>query len=167
VSALPQQYRSLSRFERIRFPMAVDLILTILHHLLVFSLVAALAAELAAVRPNMNGEQIRHLGILDSAYGAIAGLIVVVGFGRVFFGAKGPDYFIANPIFWAKIGCFVLVGIISVPPTVRILGWRRNLRADPSFTAPPAEAKAVRRFMIAEALLIPFILIFAAMMVRG
>jgi uncharacterized membrane protein len=50
---------------------------------------------------------------------------------------------------------------------VRILGWRRNLRADPSFTAPPAEAVAVRRFMIAEALLIPFILIFAAMMVRG
>jgi len=147
--------------------MDVDLILTILHHLLVFSLVGVLAAELAAVRPNMNAEQIRHLGILDTAYGAIAGLIVVVGFGRVFFGAKGPDYFIANPIFWAKVGCFVLVGIISVPPTVRILGWRRSLRADPSFTAPPAEAAAVRRFMIGEALLIPFILIFAAMMVRG
>ena len=147
--------------------MDVDLLLAILHHLLVFSLVGALAAELAAVRPNMNAEQIRHLGILDTAYGAIAGLIVVVGFGRVFFGAKGPDYFISNPIFWAKVGCFILVGIISVPPTVRILGWRRSLRADPGFIAPPIEAAAVRRFMIGEAVLIPFILVFAAMMVRG
>jgi len=147
--------------------MLVDLILTILHHLLVFSLVGCLAAELAAVRPGMKAEQIRHLGILDSAYGAIAGLIVVIGFGRVFFGAKGSDYFIANPIFWAKIGCFVLVGILSVPPTVRILGWRRSVRADSGFTAPAAEVASVRRFMIAEAALLPFILVFAAMMVRG
>ncbi len=147
--------------------MLVDLILTILHHLLVFSLVGCLAAELAAVRPKMTREQISHLGILDTAYGAIAGLIVVVGFGRVFFGAKGPDYFIANPIFWAKIGCFVLVGIISVPPTVRIIGWRRSLRADAGFVVPADEVASVRRFMISEALLIPLILIFAAMMVRG
>jgi putative membrane protein len=147
--------------------MTVDLILTILHHLLVFSLVGALAAEIAAVRPNMNAEQIRHLGILDTAYGAIAGLIVVVGFARVFFGAKGPDYFIANPIFWAKVGCFVLIGIVSVPPTVRILGWRRSARTDPRFAAPAAEVAAVRRFMLGEAALLPFILVFAAMMVRG
>ena len=147
--------------------MLVDLILTILHHLLVFSLVGCLAAELAAVRPGMKAEQIRHLGILDSAYGAIAGLIVVIGFGRVFFGAKGSDYFIANPIFWAKIGCFVLVGILSVPPTVRILGWRRSARADSGFTAPAGEVASVRNFMIAEAALLPFILVFAAMMVRG
>jgi putative membrane protein len=145
----------------------LDLILTIFHHLLVFSLVGCLAAEIAAVRPHMNAEQIRHLGILDTAYGVIAGLIIVVGFGRVFYGAKGPDYFIANPIFWAKIGCFVLVGIISVPPTVRILGWRRSVRANGGFTAPPDEVASVRRFMIGEALLLPLILIFAAMMVRG
>ena len=147
--------------------MDVDLILSILHHILVFTLVGALAAEIAAVRPNMNAEQIRHLGILDTAYGALAGLIVVVGFGRVFYGAKPPDLFLSNPFFWAKVGCFILVGIISVLPTVRILGWRRSLRADPGFTAPPAEAEAVRRFMVIEALLIPLILVFAAMMVRG
>ncbi len=73
---------------------------------------------------------------------------------------------------WSAVKIFripgiILVGIISVPPTVRILGWRRSLRADPGFTAPLAEAAAVRRFMLIEAALIPFILIFAAMMVRG
>lgn len=147
--------------------MDVDLILTILHHILVFTLVGALAAEIAAVRPNMNAEQISHLGILDTALGIVAGLIVVIGFGRVFYGAKGPDYFLSNWVFWAKITCFILVGIISIAPTIRIIGWRRRVRSDPGFRAPPAEAEAVRRFMLIEAALIPLILIFAAMMVRG
>ncbi len=147
--------------------MDVDLLLTIGHHILVFSLVGVLAAEVAAVRPNMNAGQIAHLDILDTAYGAIAALVIVVGFGRVFYGAKGPDFFLANWVFWAKVGCFMLIALLSVVPTVRVLGWRRRIKADPAFTVPPAEAESVRRFMIGEALLLPLILIFAAMMVRG
>jgi uncharacterized membrane protein len=50
---------------------------------------------------------------------------------------------------------------------VRILGWRRRSKADPSYAVPPVEAEGVRRFMIVEALLILPILVFAAMMVRG
>jgi len=144
-----------------------DLLLTIGHHFLVFALVGILAAEVAAVRPNMNAEQIAHLGILDMAYGIVAALIIVVGFGRVFYGAKGPDYFLANHFFFAKLGCFVLIGVLSVFPTARILAWRRASRADAAYTVPPAEAESARRFMIIEALLILPILVFAAMMVRG
>ena len=144
-----------------------DLLLTIGHHFLVFALVGILAAEVAAIRPNMNAGQIEHLGILDIAYGLVAGLVIVVGVGRVFYGAKGPDFFLANHVFWAKLGCFVLIGILSAFPTVRIIGWRRACKADPAYTVPPAEAESARRFMIVEALLILPILVFAAMMVRG
>jgi putative membrane protein len=147
--------------------MDADLLLTIGHHFLVFALVGILAAEVAAIRPNMNAEQVAHLGILDMAYGIVAGLVIVVGFGRVFYGAKGPDFFIANPLFWAKVGCFMAIALLSVVPTVRILGWRRTSRADGAYRVPPAEAESVRRFMIVEAILILPILVFAAMMVRG
>jgi len=147
--------------------MDADLLLTIGHHFLVFSLVGILAAEIAAIRPNMNAEQIEHLGILDMAYGIVAGLIIVVGFGRVFYGAKGSEFFISNGIFWAKIGCFMAVALVSAVPTVRILGWRRASRADASFTVPAPDAGHVRRLMILEAVLILPLLVFAAMMVRG
>jgi putative membrane protein len=147
--------------------MNADLLLTIGHHFLVFALVGILAAEVAAVRPNMNAEQIGHLGILDMAYGIVAGLVIVVGFGRVFYGAKGPEFFVSNGLFWAKIGCFMAIALVSAVPTVRILGWRRASRADAAFTVPPAEAEHVRRLMVIEALLILPLLVFAAMMVRG
>ena len=54
-----------------------DLALTIAHHLLVFSLAAILAAELASVRPGLAGAGLKRLGVLDMHYGFIAALILV------------------------------------------------------------------------------------------
>ncbi|MBV9221069.1 MAG: DUF2214 family protein [Methylobacteriaceae bacterium] len=147
--------------------MMQDLSVTIAHHFFVFALVAALAAELALSGSAMNAAQIRRLGQIDAAYGIIAGLVVVAGVSRLLWGAKGSDYFVQNPVFWAKMATFVAVGLLSVPPTIRILRWRRLSREDPSFVPDAQELRLVRRFMHAQAMLIPLILIFAAAMVRG
>jgi putative membrane protein len=145
----------------------VDLILAIAHHLLVFSLAGVIAAELAMVRTGLTGAGLRRLGTVDLAYGAIAGAIVAVGFARVFFGAKGPTAYLPNPFFWAKLGVFALVGLLSVPPTVRFIGWRRKAAADPAFSPSATEVGAARQFILAEACLFPFIPAFAAVMARG
>ena len=144
-----------------------DLALTIAHHLLVFSLAAILAAELASVRPGLAGAGLKRLGVLDMHYGFIAALILIVGFGRVYWGAKGPEAFLGNWAFWSKVGVFALVGLLSVPPTLRILQWRRRARSEPGFALTAADVAAVRPFMIAEAVLFGLIPVFAAMMVRG
>src|SRR5690348_11149819 len=127
-----------------------DLILAIIHHLLVFSLAAILAAELAMIRPGLAGAGLRRLGIADLHYGALAGAILVVGFLRVFYGVKGPAAYLPNPFFWAKIGTFAVVGLLSVPPTIRILAWRRQARADPAFALSEADARGVRPYLLAE-----------------
>lgn len=144
-----------------------DLILAIAHHLLVFSLAAIIAAELATVRTGMSGASLRRLGTVDLFYGAIAGGVLVVGFLRVFFGAKGPTAYLPNPVFWAKIGVFALVGLLSVPPTLRILRWGRQARIDPAFSPPEIDVRHVRRFLIAEAALFSLIPALAAVMARG
>ena len=69
--------------------MTTDLLLAIAHHLLVFALVAVLAAETVLVRPGLKGRALARLGGLDRFYGMAAGLIIIVGFSRVFFGLKG------------------------------------------------------------------------------
>lgn len=144
-----------------------DLLLAIVHHLLVFSLAAILAAELAIIRPGLGGVSLRRLGIVDLHYGLIATLILIVGFARVFMGVKGPEAYLGNWAFWAKVGAFVVVGLLSALPTMRILQWRRLARADGGFTLPDAEVKAVRPFLIAEVAVFALIPIFAAMMARG
>ena len=144
-----------------------DLILAILHHVLVFSLVGLLAAEITTVRAGIGADALGRLGAMDVAYGVTAGLILIIGFARVFFGLKGAEYFLSNHFFWGKIGAFVVVGLLSVPPTVRIIGWRRRARADPAFAPSENEVMMVRRYMHGEAAFVLLILIFAAAMARG
>jgi len=144
-----------------------DLLLAIAHHLLVFSLAAILAVELATIRPGLGGAALRRLGIVDLHYGLIAALILIVGFARVYMGVKGPEAYLGAWTFWAKIGAFALVGLLSAPPTLRILQWRKRARAEGEAGLGAAEVQAVRPFLIAELAVFALIPVFAAMMARG
>jgi putative membrane protein len=93
--------------------------------------------------------------------------ILVVGFLRVQFGAKGADFYFHNPVFWAKIGAFAVVGLISIRPTLRILAWQKRAKADAAFVPPLDEVGAVRRQMLLEIHVFALVPVFAAMMARG
>ena len=144
-----------------------DLVLAILHHLLILSLAGLLAAELVLLKPAVSGAGLRTLGAVDAGYGATAGLILVVGFCRVFLGAKGSTFYLENPVFWAKIAAFGVVGLLSILPTIAILKWRKQAKADPAFTPPAAEVARTRRVLVLELAVFALIPIFAAAMARG
>ena len=145
-----------------------DLVLAIVHHLIVFGLASVLAAELALMRPAaMSPHTVQLLGRFDAAYGVLALAILVVGFLRVKYGVKGPAFYMHNPVFWAKIGAFAAVGLISIKPTLRILAWQKRARADAAFLPALDEIGALRRVMLLEIHVFALIPIFAAMMARG
>src|SRR5262249_2631019 len=94
--------------------------------------------------------------------GALAGLILIVGFARAIFAAKGWDYYAHNAFFWAKIGTFAVIGLLSIPPTLAFLKWRRKS------VSPTHEAVArVRRYLWLEVMLFALLPAFAAVMARG
>ena len=105
--------------------MLTDLLLAIAHHLLIFTLFGLLVTEMVMLKPELPRATLLRLARIDIVYGIVAGLIVVVGFSRVHFGLKGPEFYEQNPVFWAKIAAFVVVGLLSIQPTVRIIRWRR------------------------------------------
>ena len=145
----------------------MDVGFAIAHHLLAFSLAAVLSAELASVRPEMDGAQLRRVVGLDRVYGALAALILVVGLCRVFFGDKGAQFYFANPMFWAKMGAFAVVGLLSIWPTLQVVKWRRALAVNAAFKPDHAEVRTARKYMHAEALVFLLIPVFAALMARG
>lgn len=148
--------------------MIVDLLLAILHHVLVFTLAAALAAEFVLLRPGLAGRDLKLLGHIDGAYGGIALGVVVVGVLRIFFGLRGWEFYVYNTSFWAKMVAFAAVGILSIRPTLRILSWRRAAaHASGIYIVPDSEVRAVRRYIRMEAMVFVLIPIFAAMMARG
>jgi len=147
--------------------MLTDLLLAIAHHLLVFGLLGLLITEMLTIRPGMSAASIRYVAKLDIAYGIVAALIVIVGFSRVFFGIKGADFYLANPVFWAKMAAFLILGLLSIPPTMQVIRWRRAAEGDPGFRAPDHEVKKVRRYMHYEGMAFFTIPVFAALMARG
>jgi putative membrane protein len=144
--------------------MATDLLLACLHHLVVFSLVAIPAVELALMRGPLAGARVAQLARLDAIYGLLAMAILAIGFGRVFWGAKGSAFYLHNPVFWAKLAFFGLAGLASAVPTVRILRWRKAVAREPGFAVAEAEVAGTRRWLAAElALFVPIPLLAAAM----
>lgn len=144
-----------------------DLVLAILHHLLILSLAGLLAVERVLVRPGLSGAALGTLGRIDAAYGATAGLILVVGFCRVYLGAKGPAFYLENPVFWAKIAAFAVVGLLSIMPTIAVFKWRKQAQDDPAFTPSDSDVAKVRRAIGWELIVFALIPIFAAAMARG
>ena len=144
-----------------------DLGLAMAHHLLAFGLAAILAAEAAITAPGIGGSRLRTLQRLDRWYGAFAALLLAVGILRVLYGAKGPEFYTSNPVFWAKMAAFAGVGLLSIPPTIRIIGWSRQAREEADFAVPDAEAIALRRWYRGELALFVAIPLLAAMMARG
>ena len=140
----------------------LDLVLAVVHHILVFSLFGVLFAELVIVRPGVDLPTVKRVGRIDLMYGALAGLIVVVGLARAVLAAKGWLYYSHNLYFHLKIATFVVIGLLSVPPTLAYIRWRR---AD--LAPSEAQVAAVRRWLWAELVLFAPLLAFAAAMARG
>lgn len=143
---------------------STDLTLAIAHHVLIFALAGVLAFEIGAIRPGMSGADIRRVARVDLWYGILAALIVIVGFTRAVYAAKGWAYYSVNAFFWAKIGTFALVGLLSIVPTAALIRWRGAAAKDPAFV--PAVG-TVRRFLWAEVAVFALIPAFAAAMARG
>jgi putative membrane protein len=144
-----------------------DLVLAIVHHLLVFTLAGILAFEIGTVNLTMTRDEILRVGRVDNWYGIVAGVIIVVGFIRAIVAAKGWGYYQVNLFFWAKIATFLVIALLSIPPTLAIIRWRKALTSDAAFAAPAAAIHRVRGYLWAEAALFLLLPVFAAAMARG
>ena len=147
--------------------MTLDLVLAILHHLAVFAVVALLAAQLVLVRPGLGVDTVRRLARLDGAYGGLAMVVLAAGFSRAIWGLKGWEYYSTYWLFWVKVGAFVLVGLLSVVPTLRFRRWLSAAAGDHAYAVPAGEVATVRRWMHVEAAVLLLIPVIAAMLARN
>jgi putative membrane protein len=143
-------------------PIALDALLAVGHHALVFPLVALLAAELVLLAGTLDKRRLQQLARVDGAYGASAGLLLVAGGLRAVYGAKGWAFYAGQPMFWLKISLFVLIGLLSIAPTLRIARWRKA-------GTPPDDAArlGVKRWVHAELGLLAFVPVAAVLMARA
>lgn len=146
--------------------MIADLLLAAAHHVLVFGLVAMLVAESVLLHQPFDGTVARRLARIDAGYGLCAGLLLAVGALRVLYGVKSWYFYLHNPWFHAKLGLFLLAGLLSIVPTLRYLRWRRAWREDPGFLPTPGELARVRGLVRLQLVLLAAIFVLAAAVAR-
>ena len=142
-------------------------IMAFLHHVFAFTLVACLIYEFIAFRKGMSIEEARRIQRVDIVFGISAGLLLVVGLLRVFFFEKGVNFYINSPFFWVKLTAFVIVGLLSIDPTIRYIRWNKSLSENKAPEISDSEYKRTRLILWLEVIGIVVILLAAPMMARG
>ena len=138
-----------------------------LHHVSAFTLFAALVVEFVLLRGTLTAENARKILRADMIFGISAGVLLLVGLARVFYFEKGATYYMHTWTFHAKLSLFVLVGLISIVPTIEFLRWRPAVKAGQVPEVSPEKIKSVRSFIHYEMLGVVLIILFAALMAKG
>ena len=144
-----------------------DALLAYLHYISIFTMIVFLTAEAVVLRPGMTPEIRQRLARYDAVFGFAALAVLVTGLLRVFYGAKGYTFYVHNPVFHVKVGLFILVGLLSIIPTITILRWKKQGKTLPDFVPTPSEIAKTRRWVMIESHLIIFIPLAAVLMARG
>jgi putative membrane protein len=137
------------------------------HHMAAFALVGALAAEFVLIRGELTLATARKLQAVDIVLGIAAGAVLVVGLSRVFWFEKGAAYYFSSHAFLTKFSLFIIIGLLSIVPTVEFLSWRKAVKQGEVPVVAARKLKSVRMIIHAELAAVVIILLCAAIMARG
>jgi putative membrane protein len=138
-----------------------------LHHVSAFTLFAALVVEFVLVRSALTLESARKIQTADAILGISAGVLLLVGLGRVFHFEKGAYYYFHTWTFIVKLSLFVIVALISIIPTVEFLRWRPAVRAGQVPVVTPQKLRRIRSIIHYEMVGVVLIILCAALMAKG
>jgi putative membrane protein len=147
--------------------MPASALMAFLHHLAAFTVVAALAVEVAIFKPPLTVPQARRLQRTDMIFGIAATAVLVIGLLRVTYFEKGPQYYWHDAFFLMKFAAFVVAALISIYPTVVFLSWNKALKANNPPEITLERTGSVRMCLMLELAALVLILLGAAFMARG
>ncbi|MEO9474694.1 MAG: DUF2214 family protein [Cyclobacteriaceae bacterium] len=137
------------------------IIVKYIHFLSIFGMLSFLVAELVMVKKSLTRSQISLIGKVDGLYGLASVLVVGAGF-MLWFGVGKPAAFYNNPIFHVKVGLALVVGLISIAPTVFYIKNRKGAPND--IVEVPAR---IRKLIILQLTVLGLIPLLAVLMANG
>ncbi|HEX4986961.1 MAG TPA: DUF2214 family protein [Burkholderiales bacterium] len=138
-----------------------------LHYLAMIAIAVVLVLEHLYCVPGLPDGRARLLARIDAVYGAAAVLAILTGIARVAWYGKGAAFYLHNPVFHIKMALFVAVGLLSIPPTLQFLRWRRQIASGRKDVAADFQVARLQRYIRAELALFVLIPLMAALMARG
>lgn len=132
------------------------------HFVSIFFIVAAVGAEYILIKDKMTRKDIQRLSIIDGIYGVNAIILLVAGFSLWLWVGKPAEFYSKNWIFHIKLTMYILIGLLSIYPTVFFLKQRKGDQEE--VIAIPKNIKRVIRIELLLLFLIPLL---AGLMAKG
>ncbi|HZC17573.1 MAG TPA: DUF2214 family protein [Caulobacteraceae bacterium] len=98
-----------------------------IHYIGIMLLLACLLGEHLVLKPRPSLTEARALQIVDNIYGGSAAVVLITGIMRMFL-EKGVDYYLHDAAFHILVALFVIIGLLSIYPTMIYIRWRGALR---------------------------------------
>ena len=143
--------------------MFYEILTRYVHFLSLFIMIAALSSQAITLRDTMHRKYIRRLSVIDAFYGFSAILVVGAGMMLWLVVGKPGEFYSQNYYFLVKMGLVILLGLLSLHPTIFFLRKRKGENPD-EMVAIPASVKWVIRL---ELFLLLFIPLCATLMAKG
>ena len=143
--------------------MTTELILRYLHFISIFTIVSTLVSEHVLLKKTLNRHEVSRIAKIDGVYG-LATLILLGAGLTLWLGGFGKptEFYSKNWIFHTKLTLFVLIGLLSIYPTVFFLKNRKGDAQD--VVQVPSKIFWMLR---AEILLLFIIPLLAGLMAKG
>jgi putative membrane protein len=143
--------------------MTFEILLRYIHFISIFTIVGSLVSEHLLLKQELTRKEIRRLARIDGFYGLAALTLLAAGLTLWLGGIGKPAIFYSkNWIFHTKITCFVIVGLLSIYPTIF---FTKNRKGNPEEKVQvPSSVFWLLRF---ELLLLFVIPLLAGFMAKG
>ncbi|MBI1769947.1 MAG: DUF2214 family protein [Bacteroidetes bacterium] len=143
--------------------MNLEIILRYVHFISIFTIVGTLASEHLILKKELKRAEIGKLARIDMVYGLAAMTLLIVGL-TLWFGSVGKPavYYTKNWIFHTKLTLFLIVGLLSIYPTIFFV---KNRKGNPEEIV--AIPKTIFMMLRMELLLLFIIPMLAGLMSRG
>lgn len=138
-----------------------------LHYIAIMSLMGSLITEHIILKPKIAKEQIKQLAATDLIYGISAIIVLTTGLLRWFVYGKGYDFYMSTPLFHIKITLFIILGILSIFPSIKFYKWNKQVKQSEEPDITKKGVKKLLMFIRIELLIIIIIPLLAVLIARG
>jgi len=143
--------------------MNTEIILRYVHFISIFAIVGSLMSEHLLLKKEMTRLELGRIARIDAVYGIAALSLLAAGL-TLWLGSIGKPavFYTKNWIFHTKLTCFILIGLLSIYPTVFFI---KNRKGNPDeLVKIPSIIFWMLRFEILLLFIIPLL---AGLMAKG
>lgn len=140
---------------------------TYIHLLFIITIFCCLVLELILLKEKLSFFELKKLSKVDGLYGFAAIIVVATGLLNWLELGKGSQYYSYNIFFLIKFSLFIIVGLLSIYPTVRIMKTKKKYKTEQPDVIYLEGYNSIRKVILVELVIMSLIPLLAELMANG